>query len=81
MARGSALLATYALGLGIPFLLVAAFLPSLGGAMAFMRRHAGWIERLSGLLLWTVGLMMVTGQFTAFAWWLLEAFPALALIG
>jgi cytochrome c-type biogenesis protein len=39
------------------------------------------IERISGLLLWTVGLLMLTGQFTDFSWWLLEAFPSLALIG
>jgi cytochrome c-type biogenesis protein len=81
VARGTALLATYALGLGIPFLLVAAFLPRLGGVMAAMKRHMGVIERVSGLLLWTVGLLMLTGQFTAFSWWLLETFPALALIG
>jgi cytochrome c-type biogenesis protein len=81
LARGTALLATYAVGLGIPFLLVAAFFPRLGGVMGFMKRHMGRIERVSGLLLWTVGLLMLTGQFTAFSWWLLETFPALALIG
>jgi cytochrome c-type biogenesis protein len=81
LARGMALLATYALGLGIPFLLVAAFFPSLGGVMGFMKRNMGVIERVSGLLLWTVGLLMLTGQFTAFSWWLLETFPALAAIG
>ena len=27
------------------------------------------------------GLMMVTGQFTAFSWWLLQSFPVLAVIG
>ena len=81
VVRGTALLAVYALGLGIPFLLVAAFFPRLTGVMALMRRHLGRIERISGLLLWTVGLMMLTGQFTAFSWWLLERFPALAVIG
>jgi cytochrome c-type biogenesis protein len=25
--------------------------------------------------------MMLTGQFTAFSWWLLEQFPALATLG
>jgi cytochrome c-type biogenesis protein len=49
--------------------------------MAWMKRHMGRIERISGLLLWTVGLMMLTGQFTAFSWWLLERFPALATLG
>lgn len=81
LARGTILLACYALGLGIPFLLVAAFFPMLKGPMAFMRRHMDRIERISGLLLWTVGLMLLTGQFTNLSYWLLEHFPALGAIG
>ncbi len=81
LPRGTFLLGIYALGLGIPFLLVAAFFPRLGGAMAWMKRHMDRIERIMGLLLWTVGLMMLTGQFTDFSWWLLERFPALATLG
>ena len=79
--RGTALLAVYAVGLGIPFLLVAAFFPSLSGVMAWMKRYMQQIERVMGLLLWTVGLMMLTGQFTEFSFWLLETFPALANFG
>ncbi|MEM1388104.1 MAG: cytochrome c biogenesis protein CcdA [Pseudomonadota bacterium] len=81
LMRGTALLGVYALGLGIPFLLVASFFPRLKGFMAWMRRNMDRIERVMGLLLWTVGLMMVTGQFTALAFWLLETFPALAAFG
>ena len=81
LARGTTLLAVYALGLGIPFLLVAAFFPRMGRLLSAMKRNMQTIERASGLLLWTVGLLMLTGQFTAFSWWLLETFPALALIG
>ena len=81
VARGTVLMGVYALGLGIPFLLVAGFFPRLKGVMAWMKRNLDRIERISGLLLWTVGLMMVTGQFTAFSFWLLEQFPALATIG
>lgn len=81
VARGTILLAFYALGLGIPFLLVAAFFPRLKGVMTWMKRHMGRIERTSGLLLWTVGLMMITGQFAAMSYWMLEAFPALANFG
>jgi cytochrome c-type biogenesis protein len=81
VTRGTVLLAVYALGLGIPFLLVAAFFPRLKGVMGWMKRHMDRIERTSGLLLWTVGLMMMTGQFAAFSYWLLERFPSLALVG
>ena len=81
LTRGTVLLASYALGLGMPFLLVAAFFPRLKGPMAWMKRNMDRIERFSGLLLWTVGLMMLTGQFTTFSWWLLERFPTLATLG
>ena len=79
--RGTLLLAIYAIGLGVPFLLVAAFLPRLTGFMGWMKRHMEQIERCMGLLLWTIGLLMLTGGFSAFSFWLLEVFPALANIG
>jgi cytochrome c-type biogenesis protein len=80
-AKGVILLATYAAGLGIPFVLVAVFFPSLKGLMGWMKRHMMRIERIMGVLLWTVGLMMVTGQFTQLSWWILEQFPALSTLG
>lgn len=79
--RGGVLLAFYALGLGLPFLLVAAFLPWLGGVMGWARQHLEQIERLAGLLLWTVGLLMLTGGFSAMSYWLLEVLPALGRMG
>lgn len=81
VARGTSLLAVYAVGLGVPFLLVAAFLPRLGGLMGWMKRHMEQIERVMGLLLWTIGLLMLTGGFSSFSYWLLETFPALANLG
>jgi cytochrome c-type biogenesis protein len=81
IARGTTLLGAYAVGLGVPFLLVAAFFPRLTGVMGWMKRHMVRIERVMGLLLWTVGLMMLTGGFSDFSWWLLETFPALATLG
>ncbi|CUH76963.1 cytochrome c biogenesis CcdA family protein [Tropicibacter naphthalenivorans] len=81
VARGTLLLAIYALGLGVPFLLVAAFLPRLTGAMNWMKRHMERIERAMGLLLWTIGLLMLTGGFSALSFWLLDTFPALGSLG
>lgn len=81
LTRGTVLLAFYAIGLGIPFLLVAAFFPRLQGPMNWMKRHMERIEKTSGLLLWTVGLMMLTGQFSAFSFWLLENFEFLSRFG
>ncbi|WP_372839852.1 cytochrome c biogenesis CcdA family protein [Phaeovulum sp.] len=81
IARGGALLAFYAAGLGVPFLLVAALFPRMGGLMNFMKRHMEVIERIMGLLLWTIGLLMLTGGFSQFSYWLLENVPFLATVG
>ncbi len=81
LARGTLLLAVYAAGLGVPFLLVAAFLPRLGGLMNWMKRHMDRIEKIMGLLLWTIGLLMLTGGFSAMSYWLLEHLPFLAGLG
>ncbi len=81
IASGTALLAVYALGLGVPFLVAAAFVgPFLRWAKGF-RRHMALVEKAMGLLLVAVGLLMITGQFERLAYWLLETFPALATIG
>lgn len=79
--RGTSLLAVYALGLSVPFLLVAAFLHRLTGALNWMKRHMEQIERAMGLLLWTIGLLMLTGGFSAMSFWLLDTFPFLAALG
>jgi cytochrome c-type biogenesis protein len=79
--RHGALLGVYALGLGIPFLLVAAFIDRAMAVMGRLKRHMKTIERAMGLLLVAVGGALITGAFSAFAFWLLETFPALALLG
>lgn len=81
MLRGTALLAIYALGLGIPFLLAAIFITRAVGLMARMKRHMGLIEKVMGLLLIAVGVALLTGAFSAFSYWLLETFPGLASLG
>lgn len=79
--RGTLLLGVYALGLGMPFLLVAVFLQRLTPALGFFKAHAAAIERGMGALLLLVGILMLTGGFSAMSFWLLETFPALAEIG
>jgi cytochrome c-type biogenesis protein len=81
VTKGTVLLGVYAAGLGIPFLLAAMFITRAMGVMNRIKRHMKLIERLMGGLLIAVGLAMVTGAFSAFAFWLLETFPALALMG
>ncbi|MGV6889290.1 cytochrome c biogenesis CcdA family protein [Rhodophyticola sp. SM2404] len=81
LARGTLLLGIYAIGLGLPFILTAIFIERATGVMTRMKRHMRLIERIMGLLLVAVGLALLTGAFSAFSFWLLETFPALALLG
>jgi cytochrome c-type biogenesis protein len=60
-ARGAFLAFLYAVGLGVPFILVALLLRRGVAAVAFLRRHAVAIERFGGALLVVVGLLLVTG--------------------
>lgn len=80
-ARGTGLLGVYALGLGIPFLLSAIFIERSIGLMNRIKRHMGLIERISGVLLIAVGVLLLTGWLGVISYWLLETFPALGRIG
>ena len=79
--KGMILLGFYALGLGIPFLIVAAFLSKMGNTLLFFKQNFELIERIMGLLLWTVGLLILSGGFTDLSFWLLETFPYLGTLG
>lgn len=80
-SSGMGLLATYAAGLGVPFLLVAVFTRELAARMRLLRR-VGWILQIAaGVVLVAMGIAMMTGQLSRFAFWLLETFPALGRIG
>ncbi|RAP42621.1 cytochrome C biogenesis protein [Rhodovulum viride] len=81
VSRGTVLLAVYAAGLGIPFLLAALFIQRAMGVMNRLKRHMALIERAMGVLLIAVGLALLTGAFSAFSYWLLETFPSLARLG
>ncbi len=81
VARGTLLMAVYAFGLGLPFVLAAIFINRAMGLMSRFKRHLALIERIMGLLLVAVGLMLVTNAFSRLSYWLLETFPTLALIG
>lgn len=81
IGRGMALLASYSLGMGIPFILAAVFAgPFLGWASRF-RRHMRKVEMVMGGLLVVTGLLFVTGQMSVISYWLLEAFPVFQTIG
>lgn len=80
-ANGITLLAIYSLGLGLPFLLTALFTNHFLAHLKRLRRWSRTIHLAAGIILILMGVAMVTGQLTAFAYWLLELFPALGRIG
>lgn len=81
VSRGAGLLAVYAIGLGIPFLLSAIFIDRAMGVMSRIKPYLTVIEKVMGALLVVVGVALLTGAFSMFAYWLLETFPWLAVLG
>ena len=79
--HGAALLATYSLGLGVPFLLAAAFTDGLLGRLKSIGRLGRACEMLAGGVMVVMGAAMITGQLTTFSYWLLDKFPMLSTIG
>lgn len=69
-ARGAFLAFVYALGVGVPFLIVAFALDRGMRVFGFARRHARLITRIGGLLLVAVGLLEVTGAWSSAMLWL-----------
>ena len=70
VARGALLAFVYALGLGVPFLLVSFGFQAAMRAFAFFRRRARLVTRIGGAMLICVGLLEVTGAWSTFMAWL-----------
>jgi cytochrome c-type biogenesis protein len=69
-ARGAFLAFVYCLGLGIPFLIVALAFQRGMRAFGFARRHARLITAVGGGMLVLVGVLEVTGAWSAAITWL-----------
>jgi cytochrome c-type biogenesis protein len=73
--QGIALLFAYSLGLGVPFLLSSV---ALGGFLRFFKRYRPFIptvERVAGVLLVAVGLLVVTNYYVLLNAWALGLTP------
>ena len=78
---GSSLLGVYALGIGLPFILAAVFLPAFMGFLQRFRRHLGLVEKILGAFLVLTGILFITGGVSDISYWLLETFPSLGEVG
>lgn len=81
VAHGALLLAAYAFGIGIPFLIAAAFASRFIGWSARLKRHMRTVEIATGGVLVATGVLFMTGQMSSIANWLLETFPVFAGLG
>jgi cytochrome c-type biogenesis protein len=64
MSRSLVLLAAYSLGLAVPFLLAAFATSHFLGASRRMRRLIPTLEKVSGVVLILVGILLMSGTFT-----------------
>jgi cytochrome c-type biogenesis protein len=64
--RGAFLLATYSLGLGVPFLLLGLGVQWLAGTLGWIKRHYRAIAVVSGGILIVIGVMLMTQTFTRY---------------
>jgi cytochrome c-type biogenesis protein len=81
VSGGMILLGVYSLGLGVPFLIAAAFTGFFLRHMRGLGKVGRQLQIAAGVVLVLMGIAMVTGYLSAFAFWLLATFPILASIG
>jgi cytochrome c-type biogenesis protein len=62
-AKGGTLLGAYALGIGVPFLVASLGLASSDDFNAFLRRIAPPLQRVAGVLLVALGVLLTTGWY------------------
>jgi len=67
--QGALLALFYALGLGVPFLLIALGFGWASGGIAFLRRHIRAVNIIGGVLLIVIGLLMVSGVWN---YWIIQ---------
>ena len=80
VSTGIGLLAVYAAGLGVPFLLTAAFTREMLGTLRRLRRAGRWLQYVAGAVVVLMGIAMLTGQLNALGFWLLRTFPVFGRI-
>ena len=74
-AHGALLLAVYSAGLAIPFLLIALAFERMTNALAVVKRHFPVIIALGGVVMITLGVLILTGEFTVLNTWASKAAP------
>lgn len=66
VVEGMLMLLCYSLGLGVPFLLSSVLIDKLKTTFDWVKKHYGIINKVSGILLILIGLLMATGLLARF---------------
>jgi len=74
LGTGILLLAAYAAGLAIPFLIVSIFIGSIGKYLMRLGKTLTLIQRFGGFLLIILGILLVTNKFVLLTQYLFELF-------
>lgn len=67
LQRGMVLLLSYSMGLAVPFIAAAFAVDWFLKAFAKFRKYLGYVQKVAGVLLIAVGVLMVTNYFTILA--------------
>lgn len=65
--EGVGLLAAYSMGLAVPFFLAAVAVERFLGVFGWLKRHMAMVNRIAGILLIVVGILMISDYFTIMA--------------
>jgi cytochrome c-type biogenesis protein len=68
--KGSMLALVYSLGIGLPFIAIAAGFGWATKSVSFIKKHIRAINIAGGIMLMLLGLLLITGLWTRFASWL-----------
>lgn len=75
LQRGLVLLAAYSAGLAVPFLVAAVMVDKFLKVFARLRHQMIWVNRVAGVMLLVVGILMLTNRFTMLSSWLQDLTP------
>ena len=81
VGKGVILLASYSLGLGIPFLLAGLSLTVFFSAFNKFKKHLRTVEVVGGVMLVAVGILIMTNYLTVLSGYLSKWFPFLNELG
>lgn len=77
VARGAALLAVYSLGLAVPFILTAVLFGRALPMLRWLTSHSHVINRVGGVLLVVMGVLILTDTLKVVSAWVLRVLPFL----